>query len=65
MTYEEEYSYDGDLLWKGVYVNGEPYGCFYYLGLWVYYFGGNVCASDIVDMNNEFGYCYIWGREEL
>ena len=65
--YCKGYHSNGQLFWKGVYVNGQKYGyhdCYNDGGVSIYLTGywldGNKVSTDNADGN-----CIIWGRVEL
>jgi len=58
---EQYWNNSGDLMWKGVRVNGLRYGCHeeYNGGVYEYetgYFLGGIKVS----VDNKEGYCFIW-----
>jgi len=66
--YIERYHDNGQLNYKGVYVNGRAYGYFMNYSsdgkinvYWSSYFLDGYKISE----DNDIGYCYIWDRVEL
>jgi len=59
------YKDTGELLYKGLYINGNAYGCFKH-----YFSDGlileNYCLKNITVSNeNKEGYCFIWSKEAV
>jgi len=60
--YCESYYSDGQLWWKGVFVNGYRHGyCeFYWDGNVNKKYTGYFLGANLISNDNEKGYCYIW-----